>query len=145
MDATKNLDTQVSQEFFPFKIKIEFLKVPGRGSTDCNFGFGICITITFRFEKGKEDKNSAKTFYDLKKEEVGGWSTIKGKNRDVMEIHFPNEIAKSPYHSESDLKEFLVPEDQKIGDVTLLKGKYELNKVKEDYVYNVKIKTKNEK
>lgn len=140
--ATTDDLTATSQEFFPIKIKIKFLKVPSRGSTDCNFGLGICITITFEFKLDEGLKEPPETFYNPKTEEIGGWSTIKGENKDVMEIHFPNEITQSPYHSESDLKEFLVPEDQKLGDVTFFKGKYELNKIKKDYVYNVKIATK---
>lgn len=142
METRKEKKALENLEYFPIVIKIQFLKVPKRGSTDCNFGLGLCFTIVITFVYGGGTSTPQKTFYNPKTEEIGGWGMVDKTRKDSMVIHFPKELSKSPFHTEEDLKVFLVPKDKNYGDITFIEGKYNLERAKDGYNYSIKIKNK---
>lgn len=142
METASDKKDQENLAYFPIVIKIELLKVPKRGSLDCNFGFGLCFSIVITFLYGEGTPTPPQTFYNPETEEIGGWGVVDKTHGDFMKIHFPTELSESPYHSAEDLKKFLVPKDKEYGDITFLEGEYDLEQVTEGFNYRIKIKSK---
>ena len=123
-DKNVNLNLEKSNDFEVapvLDIKIEFLKIPKKGSSSCKFGFGICVTIIL-FEDGS-DESVHPIRYDANDGTVD--FLVKKIDNNHVEIVFPSEIVKSPEHKRSDFDHLEIGDDTDYGDVILLEGKYQ--------------------
>ena len=123
-DKNVNLNLEKSNDFEVapvLDIKIEFLKIPKKGSSSCKFGFGICVTIIL-FEEGS-DESVYPIRYDANEGTVD--FLVKKIDDNHVEIIFPSDIVNSPEHKRSDFDHFEIGDDTDYGDVILLEGKYQ--------------------
>jgi len=134
-------ETLSNLKFFPIILDIQFFKVPKKGGTKCNLGFGLCFTITITFRISEGSVTKPETSYNLETGEVKAWGSIDLDNPVSMNLCFPSNIVESPFHSEEDLMKFSVIEDKEYGDVTFLVGEYEKEENEDGFNYNVRINT----